>query len=203
MKYSKLLKDAVAFTTGAVYKNEYRLIQQHCHELNIVGAFYHYFRLYFGDQFRPYCIDMEYSRMGNRLLPKEIAVNARDGVCPCCHKEHKRRIRSDFIIHQPGSDKNLFVIEFKGEWSSGCLEWDHRKLCELTKPITSRPDGESYVCGYKLGVSIMLKDSGVGLEWFTNGEKDGDAIEISKKDLILKYESYNCELTKKLKRSGV
>ena len=42
----------------------------------------------------------------------------------------------------------------------------------------------------------MLKDRGAGLEWFVNGEKYGDAVEMSKKDLILKYESYNYELTK-------
>lgn len=190
MKYLKLLKDAVAFTIGAVYKNEYRLIQQHCHELNIVGAFYHYFRLYFGDQFRPYCIDMEYSRMGNRLLPKEIAVNAGGGSCPYCHKQHSRRIRSDFIIHKPGTDDNLLVIEFKGEWSSGCLAWDEKKLRELTKPLTARPAGESYVCGYKLGVSIIMKEVGCQLQMFVKGEKVGQRFLISKECLIGKYDAY-------------
>ena len=90
----------------------------------------------------------------------------------------------------------MLVIEFKGKWSSGCLEWDERKLCELTKPIKSRPKGESYVCGYLLGASIIFRDSGVGLKWFANGEMEGDLIGISKENLILKYESYNRELVK-------
>ena len=69
-------------------------------------------------------------------------------------------------------------------------------MCELTKPITSRPEGETYVCGYVFGVSIILKASGVGFRRFANGEMDGDLVEISKEKLILKYESYNRKLVK-------
>ena len=196
MKCLKAMMDAVIVALGIVYKNEYRLIENHCHELNIVGAFYHYFRNLFEGLLRPYCIDMEYSRMGSKMNPKEIDIRNLKGKCPYCHKRHSRRIRSDFIIHKPGKDKNLLVIEFKGEWSSGCLIWDEKKLRALTKPIQSRPRGVAYVCGYLLGVSIILKDSGAGLQWFTKGEKNGGLVEISKESLILKYESYNRELPK-------
>ena len=190
--------EAIQVSLGAVYKYEYRLIKQHCHELNIVGAFYHYFRTMFEKRFKrlKYRIDMEYNRMGARNISKEIHILIGGEYCPICHKKHRRRIRSDFIIHKPGTDDNLLVIEFKGEWSSGCLGWDERKLCELTKPITSRPEGETYVCGYVFGVSIILKDSGVGFRRFANGEMDGDLVEISKEKLILKYESYNRKLVK-------
>ena len=43
---------AIQVSLGAVYKYEYRLVEQHCHELNIVGAFYHYFRSMFEKRFK-------------------------------------------------------------------------------------------------------------------------------------------------------
>ena len=128
------------------------------------------------------------------MLAKEINVNVGDGVCPLCKKEHKRRIRSDFIIHMPGTDDNLLVVEFKGEWSSGCLYWDEKKLRELTKPIISRPKGETYVCGYKLGVSIIIKEDGCESQMFVNGDPVGLRIPISKKCLIDKYDAYLCNI---------
>ena len=203
MKELKKVMEAVIVTLGAVYKNDYRLIKQHCHELNIVGAFYYHFRRMFEKSFSRYRIDMEYSRMGTRNVSKEIHSLTGGEFCPICHAKHGRRIRSDFIIHKPGKDINLLAIEFKGEWSSGCQEWDERKLCELTKPLTSRPEGESYVCGYVLGVSIILKASGVGFQRFANGKREGNLIEISKRNLILKYKSYNRELVNKGKGDNV
>ena len=190
MGYLQLAKEAVQVSLGAVYKNDYRLIAQHCHELTIVGAFYHYYRELFENQFNLYSIDMEYSRMGGRKVAKEINVPSGEIVCPYCHKKHGRRIRSDFIMHKPGTDDNWLVIEFKGIWSSGCKEWDEVKLCALTKPIASRPTGELYVCGYKLGVSILLKEDGIELQYFANGEKEGNLLNIPKKCLIDKYNSY-------------
>ena len=68
----KRVKDAICVVLGAVYKNEFRLIEQQCHELNIVGAFYHYFRSMFEKDFVSYSIDMEYSRMGERKASKLI-----------------------------------------------------------------------------------------------------------------------------------
>lgn len=186
----KMIMEAVQVSLGAVYKNEFRLITQHCHELNIVGAFYHYFREMFEWRFDPYCIDMEYSRMGTRMMSKEINANAGAFVCPFCNKEHNRRIRSDFIVHKPGEDDNLLVIEFKGAWSSGCLYWDEKKLRELTKPLISRPKGESYVCGYKLGVSIIMKEGGCESQMFVRGDMVGSRIPISKKCLIDKHDAY-------------
>ena len=195
--------EAIQVSLGAVYKYEYRLIEQHCHELNIVGAFYHYFRNMFEERFSTYCIDMEYSRMGMRKVPKEIHGLLGGEHCPFCNEKHRRRVRSDFIIHKPGTDENLLVIEFKGEWSSGCQSWDEKKLCELTKPLSSRPEGESYVCGYVLGVSIILKVNGVCFKRFANGDRDGDLIEFSKDNLIRKYESFNRELVNKMKGHSV
>ena len=179
--------DAIQVSLGAVYQYEYRLIVQHCHELNIVGAFYHYFRSMFEKRFSTYCIDMEYSRMGMRNVPKEIHGLLGGEHCPFRHEKHGRRVRSDFIIHKPGTDENLLVIEFKGEWSSGCLKWDHRKLCELTKPITSRPAGESYVCGYKLGLSILLKHDGIELQQVRRGKKVGERRFFSREELIAEF----------------
>ena len=68
--------EAIQVSLGAVYKYEYRLIKQHCHELNIVGAFYHYFRTMFEKRFKrlKYRIDMEYNRMGARNISKEIHI---------------------------------------------------------------------------------------------------------------------------------
>ncbi|MBR3924918.1 MAG: hypothetical protein IKJ45_17500 [Kiritimatiellae bacterium] len=183
----KMLMEAVQVSLGAIYKNEYRLIKQHCHELNIVGTFYYYFRKLFQEQFSPFCIDMEYSRMGKQMDPKEIDIQNLRGKCPYCHKKHRRRIRSDFIIHTPGADNNLLVIEFKGMWSSGCLEWDEKKLCALTKSLVARPAGESYVCGYKLGVSIIMHEDGCQLQLFVKGKKCGQRFLIPKKCLIGKY----------------
>lgn len=182
--------EEIQVSLGAVYKYEYRLIEQHCHELNIVGAFYHYFRSMFEKRFCTYCIDMEYSRMGMRNVPKEIHAFTGEGNCPFCHERHGRRIRSDFIIHKPGTDKNLLVIEFKGEWSSGCLEWDERKLCELTKSIKSRPQGESYVCGYMLGLSILLKHEGIELQHVRRGKKLGERRFFSKEELIAEFKDW-------------
>ena len=186
----KSMVEAIQISLGAVYKKEYRLIEQHCHEVNIVGAFYHYFRQLFELRFESYCIDMEYCRMGTRTLSKEININVGGVVCPLCNKKHTRRIRSDFIIHRPGTDDNLLVIEFKGEWSSGCLDWDEKKLCALTMPLVTRPAEESYVCGYKLGVSIMLKEDMVGLEQFEEGNKVGEVIKTPKECLVRKYELF-------------
>lgn len=186
----KRVKDAVCVVLGAVYKNEFRLIEQQCHELNIVGAFYHYFRSMFECDFESYSIDMEYSRMGERKMYKLISVLAGKEKCSYCHKKHSRRIRSDFIIHKPGTDDNLAVIEFKGEWSKGCIEWDQRKLQELTKPLSSRPNTDDYVCGYQLGVSIVLKNEKVAMRFYLSGNDSAKSVVMSKEQLIGRYESY-------------
>lgn len=182
--------EAVIVTLGAVYKNDYRLIKQHCHELNIVGVFYYHFRRVFEKSFSRYRIDMEYNRMGARNVSKEIHILIEGECCPICHKKHGRRIRSDFIIHKPGTDRNLLVIEFKGEWSSGCLEWDERKLRELTKSTKSRPKGESYVCGYKLGLSILLKHDGIELQQVRGGNKLDERRFFSKEELITEFKAW-------------
>ncbi|MBO5905377.1 MAG: hypothetical protein J6Q84_03040 [Kiritimatiellae bacterium] len=188
----KRVKDAVCVALGAVYKNEFRLIQQQCHELNIVGAFYHYFRSMFERDFESYSIDMEYSRMGERKMSKSISVSAEKRKCSYCHEKHSRRVRSDFIIHKPGTDDNLVVIEFKGEWSKGCFAWDKKKLQELTKPLSSRSDTDDYVCGYQLGVSIVLNNQRVVMSFYpdNNDNANLNSEEISKDELIDRYESY-------------
>ena len=190
MKLLSHTMGAIQVSLGAVYKYEYRLIEQHCHELNIVGAFYHYFRSMFEKRFSKYRIDMEYNRMGARNVSKEIHILMGGECCPICHKKHGRRIRSDFIIHKPGTDENLLVIEFKGEWSSGCQSWDERKLCELTKPLTSRPEGESYVCGYKLGLAIRLKHDGIELQQVRRGNRLGERQFFSKEELIAEFKAW-------------
>ena len=128
--------------------------------------------------------------MGARNVSKEIHILMGGECCPICHKKHGRRIRSDFIIHKPGKDDNLLVIEFKGEWSSGCLEWDERKLCELTNPITRRPKGESYVCGYKLGLAIQLKHDGIELQQVRRGNRLGERQFFSKEELIAEFKAW-------------
>lgn len=190
MRDVERVKNAVYIALGAVYKNEFRLIKQQCHELNIVGAFYHYFRMFFGEQYRPYCIDMEYSRQGAQMDPKEIDVNNLNGECSYCHRVHKRRVRSDFIVHVPGEDKNLLVVEFKGGWSTGCLQWDKKKLQALTIPKLSCSNTDKYVCGYQLGVSIVLKNEKVELRFYPDSNENGKFVEMLKEELIGIYESF-------------
>lgn len=162
------LKTAVLVALGAVYDQEFRLIRQHCHEQNIVGAFYHYFRCFYEQKVAPLCVDMEYSRQGELRDGKNIDLDATESLCPFCGKSHSRRIRSDFVVHEPGTNRhNRLVIEFKGSWSEGCLEWDRKKLSCLTLPVgVSDAD---VVCGYQLGASIVLYEDAIGVEWFAKG----------------------------------
>ena len=154
-----------------VYRNEYWLIEQECHELNIVGAFYHYFRCMFDSEFKECSIDMEYSKQGRESLPKEIKAKCSNKKCSNCGKDdHKHRIRSDFVIHHRGDNtRNILTLEFKGEWAktNGNCDWDFEKLKVLTRKGTEE-------FSYSYGGFVKLEKHGVTITWFEDGEMGQD-----------------------------
>jgi len=148
------LSAMVKAALSLLYCNERWLIDHHCHEVNIVGAFYYYFRSAFGMRFPGYAIDMEYSRQGKGLDPKR--VSAGDGDC----------IRSDFVIHKRGTKDNVLAIEFKTEWSEEDFSRDAEKLQAMT-----RNDGDclDFANGYQHGLSLVLAGNGAMLAWYRDG----------------------------------
>lgn len=147
-----------------IYRNDYFLVEEKCHELSIVGAFYRYFRNeyddYFKSNFPDVSIDMEYSKMGEELCAKPAPSN----------KGGKQHMRIDFVVHKRKSqEQNLLAIEFKLEGRTKEIDWDYEKL----KAITVKVDDEKQVRKYELGISITLKKNGLVMKFFKYGDACG------------------------------
>ena len=165
-----------------VYAKEYWLIEKQCHEINIVGAFYHYFRNLYGRYLpKTLSIDMEYSRKGHSSLPKIIETkqchSIRCGKCGKC--EHPHRVRSDFVIHHRGDNSNnLLVLEFKGEWTANRTncDWEVEKLKILTGNKNNMDKEEWF--GYSYGGLVIVKPEEISITWFENGRETETTSQI-------------------------
>ena len=159
----------VLFALGEVYRNDYFLVENNCHELSIVGAFYRYFRNeyddYFKSKFPDVSIDMEYSKMGEDLCAKPAPPNDMD----------KKHMRIDFVVHRRKyQTRNLLAIEFKLDGRTKDINWDYDKL----KAITVKGDDDKQVRNYELGISIVLKKDGLIMKFFKGGEECGKVREF-------------------------
>ncbi len=152
----------VLYALGEVYRNDYFLVENNCHELSIVGSFYRYFRNeyddYFNSNFPGVSIDMEYSKMGEELCAKPAPTNDMG----------KKHMRIDFVVHKRKCQtQNLLAIEFKLKGRKKDINWDYDKL----KAITVKADDVSQVRNYELGISALLKDDGVEMRFFKDGKE--------------------------------
>ena len=78
------------------------LVEEKCHELSIVGAFYRYFRNEYDDYFKSnypdVSVDMEYSKMGEELCAKPAPSN----------KGGKQHMRIDFVVHKRKARNKIY-----------------------------------------------------------------------------------------------
>lgn len=158
------LVDKVLHALQITYSTDYFLIENGCHELSIVAAFYHCFKneyeAWFKSAYPEVSIDMEYSKMGEKMCAKLAPPN----------ESGKKHIRIDFVIHKRQSQtQNLLAIEFKLDDRDKDIKWDYEKL----RAITVKCDEANQVRNYELGISILLKKDYVEMKYF----KDGNDIE--------------------------
>ena len=159
-KADRRMIDKVLSALCEIYRNDYFLIENNCHELSITGAFYRYFRNNFdrwvAEKFHDVNIDMEYGKMGEELCAKPAPLN----------NVGKRHMRIDFVIHKRGiQTQNILAIEFKLKNRKKDIEWDYEKL----KSITIKSDNENQVRNYILGISIVLDKKKVSMKYFKDG----------------------------------
>lgn len=153
------LKNAVLDAITEVYKNDYFLIEQCCHELTVVASFFKFFCARNRIEDNLIKIDLEYSRIGESLEAKPAPLN---------NEFNKSHMRIDVVIHQRGCQrKNKLALEFKCGERQKDLEWDFEKL----KSVTVCSDNPSQVRNYKLGLSLQYNERGVILVPFIGGEE--------------------------------
>lgn len=166
-KDDKMMLERVLHALAKVYANDYFLIENKCHELAIVGAFYRYFsnmyRAWFRKMYPEVSIDMEYSRMGEEMCAKPAPPNSHS----------KNHMRIDFVIHERKSQaQNILAIEFKLDGRNKDIDWDYEKLSAMT--IKSKDDNQ--VRNYGLGISIVLEPNGLVVRCFKDGSGNGGNV---------------------------
>ena len=163
----EIIIEKVLFALGEVYRNDYFLIENNCHELSIVGAFYRYFRNeydnWFKEHFPDVSIDMEYSKMGEELCAKPAPPN---------NSQDKKHMRIDFVVHKRKfQTRNLLAIEFKLDGREKDVKWDYEKLSAITVKVDDDVVDDKQVRNYELGISIVLEKNAMIMKFFKDGSE--------------------------------
>lgn len=165
-------------------ENDYELLENNTHEVTISGLLAQYIKAFIKDtpliENGNLSVDIEYNRMPDIRNPemqeqvsKAIYIISFGDKRPDLHKEIKRNVRPDIIIHQRKTNtNNILWLELKLNVNESECRYDMQKAWYAMSQLQ-----------YELGVSILVDTTAqiIVFNWVDSDEVERVEYEIENK----------------------